>query len=696
MKNYLSHVFVASVGAILIAGPPARAVSRIAVRNVHVVDVMAGALIEGRDVIIEDSKIAAVTPTGQVEHKDDTALIDGSGRFLMPGLFDSHVHYVSEETFGPLMIAHGVTFVRDMGSPTGHILQLRDRLNRGEALGPEMIATGAIVDGDPPIWPFSEPVDTAEEARAAVRKLAQAGVDQIKVYAKLSPETHRAAVEEAIALGLKPVGHVPMSMRLEEALAAGQVGFEHLDGFGELIAEAAGEAIELPRSFRKSFTSWALYPKADRAKLLSIYERLREAKIVICPTIVVFRGLSRSTESGESEPWLEYVPAYLRSFWSGPSYALAAEGARKMVPVMQQVVAELHKTGVTLICGTDLANPYVFAGIAVHEEMAFFQEAGIPTADVLRSATITPATFFGVAKRLGTVEVGKTASLVLVSANPLTDVRNALRIEGVFLRGKHYDKPALAKLLADTKAVVSPMPAPTKAEPVGLELPGEVIRRGTYRSKFGEWDAGTETFIVTKDGEGFHIRTHLKPKGGPTQPSIGTFRFDHQYRLRDAVWEQLVTNKPKATYTVKEGKILARHVADDSEPQEQTMDLPEDWLFGGPFYANEFATNRSMKMAVGESKTFKTVSFGYPNWRLVPNDITVTRHADRLLDESSEAKKNLQYYTSAFDTPMGKFTGEAWVDDDGFIVKSVVKMPFGVISAALDLQGGPPAVPSKE
>jgi len=684
MKSTLSEAVGIAVSAIVMASSATQAATRTVVRDVSVVDVVAGALIEGRDVVIEDGKIAAITPTGQVEFKDDTAVISGSRRFLMPGLFDSHVHYVSEETFGPLMIAHGVTFVRDMGTFTANILSLRDRLNRGESLGPEMIATGNIIDGDPPIWPFSEAVDTPEEARAAVRKLAQAGVDQIKVYAKLSPETHRAAVEEAIAVGLKPVGHVPMSMRLEEALAAGQVGFEHLDGFDVLIAEAAGEPTELPRTFRKGFSYWALYPKVDKTKLSAIYERMRQAKVAICPTMVVFRGMGRTTESNANDPWLEYVPGYLRNFWSGASYALAAEGARKMVPAMQQVVAELHKTGVTLLCGTDLANPYVFAGISLHEEMALFQEAGIPPADVLRSATITPANFLGVAKRLGTVEAGKTASLILLSANPLADVRNALKIEGVFLRGKHYDKAAVAKLLEDAKATVSPAPAPMTAEAVAPEPPGEVVRRGTYRNKFGEWDAGTETFVVTKDDQGFHVRTHAQPKGGPSQPSTGTFRFDHRYRLRNASWEQLVANKPKATYIVREGKIWVRQVAKGSEPQEQTVDLPEEWLFGGPFYANEFAANKTMKMAIGESKTFKALTFGYPNWRLVANDITVTRHADRLLDESADVNTNLQYYTSTFETPIGKFAGESWVDDAGFIVKAVLKMPFGVITTTLD------------
>lgn len=698
MTNKIIAAVAFSLLAFGFSDSTARGEQQTVIRNVNVVDVVAGKILEGRDVFIAGGKIAAVHPTGGTQAAADAVRIDGADKYLLPGLFDSHVHYVSPETYGALMIAHGVTFVREMGNDTTTAIRLRDSLNSGEQLGPEMIACGAIVDGDPPIWPFSEACDSPEAARAAVRKLADAGVDQIKVYAMLKPQVHKAAVEEAIALGLKPVGHVPMGMRLEDAIAHGQVCFEHLDGFDEVIARAADEPIELPRSFHKGFLSWSLYSKADPAKLTALYELLREREIVICPTMVVIRGIGQATAQGDGSPWLEYVPGYLRSMWTGENYAKAAPGARRIVPLMQKVVAGLHSAGVTLLCGTDLANPFVYAGIALHDEMVLFQEAGIPPTDVLRSATITPAKFFGVADRLGSIEPGKAASLVLVNANPLEDVANARQIEGVFLRGKHYDRAAIDELLAEAKTAVQGADTTDAAAAADADLPplpGDVIHRGTYVSKFGQWDAGTETFVITRDDDGYHVRTQIQPKGGPTQPSRGTFHYSNDFKLREAVWEQLSGAKGATTYTVSDGKIVARHVAGTAEPQEQTVELPAEWQFGGPFYACEFANNKLTTLDVGQTKTVSTLGFGYPDWRVLPNEIKVTRHQDRPLDaptnsggadaaDASAPNSPLHYYASTFNTPMGEFNGEAWISADGLVLKSILKMPFGVVTATYE------------
>ncbi|MCH8243801.1 MAG: amidohydrolase family protein, partial [Planctomycetes bacterium] len=460
----------------------ASAVETTVIDHVNLVDVKNGKLIENQRVVIEGENIARVEPASEAAFAASVRIVDGRGKYLLPGLFDSHVHYISPETFGPMMIAHGVTFVRDMGGPTEFILALRDQLNRGEVLGPEMIATGAIVDGDPPIWPFSEACKTADDARKAVRKLAKAGVDQIKVYSKLPAEAYQAAIDEAGKQGLKAVGHIPHSVTLDDAIDAGQATIEHLDGFDVLMARAAGEEVPLPRPNRGKFTRWGLYPKADKATPRKTYRRLRKTGV---------------------------------GMWKGERYARMSPGAKRTVPLMQQVVAELHEAGVTLLCGTDLANPNVIAGHSLHEEMALFQDAGVPAADVLRSATITPAEVFGVADRLGTVEPGKTASLVLVEANPLADVRNARKIDAVFLRGKYFDREALDKLLENAKRQAKGTMKTTETAEIDLSLPGEVILRGRYRSKFMNMDGGTEDFIITKTPTGFSIKAHRQPTGGP-------------------------------------------------------------------------------------------------------------------------------------------------------------------------------------
>lgn len=662
----------------------ASAVETTVIDHVNLVDVKNGKLIENQRVVIEGENIARVEPVSEATFAASVRIVDGRGKYLLPGLFDSHVHYISPGTFGPLMIAHGVTFVRDMGGPTEVILALRDQLNRGEVLGPEMIATGAIVDGDPPIWPFSEACKTADDARKAVRKLAKAGVDQIKVYSKLPAEAYKAAIDEAGKQGLKAVGHIPHSVSLDDAIDAGQATIEHLDGFDVLVALAAGEEVPLPRSNRGKFTRWGLYPKADKARLRETYRRLRKAGVAMCPTIVVMQGIGRVGDADADASWLEFVPAFLQGMWKGERYARMSPGAKRTVPLMQQVVAELHEAGVTLLCGTDLANPNVIAGHSLHEEMALFQEAGVPAADVLRSATITPAEVFGVADRLGSIEPGKTASLVLVDANPLADVRNARKIDAVFLRGKYFDREALDELLENAKRQAKGTMKTTETAEIDLSLPGEVILRGRYRSKFMNMDGGTEDFIITKTPTGYSIKAHLQPTGGPQPPSIGTIHLNKTFGLREATWKTLRGDPLEATYTLDGKTIVATAKQGGEEPSEQRLDLPKNWEFIGPFSAFEFGSTAVRDLKVGDKTTYNSVGFGFPSWRLVVTEVQAQRHEDRPVTLESGKKFEARYYTSEFTIPSGKFAIETWTDQRGMTVKSTIKMPFGVVTVELE------------
>lgn len=678
---------IAMLAVPLAAGVPARAEPRTVIRNVEIVDVVAGEVGPVSDVVIEDGKIVAISPAGDAAVGENDSVVDGAGRCLMPGLFDCHVHYVSPDTYGPLMIAHGVTFVRDMGGDTAQVLMVRDQLNRGEMLGPEMIVTGAIIDGDPPVWPFSEACDTADEGRAAVKKLADAGVDQIKLYSKLNREAYLAAAEAAKERGLKPVGHVPLSMSLDEVIAAGQASVEHLDGFDELIMRCAGEEVGDGRDYRDNFKRWDAYPRADQEKLREAYARMKAAGTVICPTMVVMRGIGSIGEIKADDPRMAFVPGFLKGMWGRESYQYMAPGARRVVPQMQAVVAELHQAGVKLVCGTDLANPYVFAGASVHEELALFQAAGVPTADVLRTATVNAAELCGVADRLGTVAVGKAASLVLVRANPFEDVRNARLIDGVWVRGKYFDRAALDQLIEGAKSAVGAEISPggkSTGETVDMSLPGDVVRRGTYRMKFMQYDAGSEEFVITRDADGVHIKAYTRPQGGPQGPSVGTFHLDAELKLREAVWEPLGGAKSKTTYALDGKVMVARHEPADGDAQEQRTELPEAWMFGSPFTAYEYANMATARMEVGASHELKNVGFGFPDWRVGITDYSIKRLEDQPLALPDGTTVTARYYTSELKLPMGVFSGETWTDEAGIILKSVLKMPFGTITTTLD------------
>jgi imidazolonepropionase-like amidohydrolase len=429
-----------------------------AITDVAVVDVEAGTVRPDQTVIVAGDRIERVGPESDVSVPSHARRIDGRGLYLMPGLVDAHVHYYDPPVFGRLLIANGVVLVRDMGLPTDTILKVRDALNQGETLGPEMVATGSVLDASPPLIPsVSVGLRTPAEGRAAVIEHARAGVDMIKVYSSLDREVFLAIVEEADRQGLKVVGHVPDSVPIDAAAAAGLRSSEHFFGFEKLVAALLGEpTAQEYTGMGADALNLRRWRELDPRELQSAFRQLGASGLTVCPTVVTFKaGMhTRAFQTGSFEG-SEYVSQRLldvwKSQWAGqndlPGYVWQSWAA---------LVSELNRAGVPLLVGTDLIVPGVLSGFSVHEEMAIWQEAGIPPADVLRSATLVPARFMGLGDRLGSVSEGKTASLALVRANPLADVRNAEQIEGVFLRGRYFDRDDLGRLLSEAHALAHP------------------------------------------------------------------------------------------------------------------------------------------------------------------------------------------------------------------------------------------------
>ena len=423
------------------------------ITDVTVVDVERGISVPGQTVLIVGDRIARIGSSGEVGSPEGAQTIDGRDLHLMPGLTDAHVHYLDAPVFGRLMIANGVLLVRDMGMPTEFILKLRDQLNCGEILGPEMVATGAMLDGSPPLIPLiSLGIETPEDGRAAVRKQAAAGVDMIKVYSTLGKEVFLAIVDEARKHGLKVVGHVPDAIYLEDAAAAGLRSSEHWFGFEKVIARLLGKPVKLTYAGSGSEAGYLQrLGEVDPAALQAVYRRLRASGLTVVPTVVTFKSFPKvDALEARSLPGSEYISASVLSIWKS-QWAGQSELPDFVWRNWAQMVNQLSKAEVPLLVGTDLMVPGIIPGYSVHEEMAIWQEAGIPAAEVLRSATIAPAQFMGLGARLGSVSEGKTASAILVRADPLADIRNAQQIEGVFLRGQYFSRKDLDRLLAEAK-----------------------------------------------------------------------------------------------------------------------------------------------------------------------------------------------------------------------------------------------------
>ena len=389
--------------------------STLAITSVTVIDVAAGAARPRTTVVVRGNRISVVGPSTTVRAPAGARVIDGTGRFLIPGLWDMHVHLgnAGEESLKEF-VAHGVTGVRDMGVEQYEPLRRwRVEILSGARVGPRIVAAGPIVDGPTPNWPLRVTVPDAASARRAVDSLATVGVDFIKVHQQLTRDAYFAppagvlpVAAEARRLNLHFAGHVPVVVTGIEAVEAGQRSIEHLTGL-------PGSADSVRRATLAAFKRRGAW---------------------MDPTLSVYWALAHHRDSAVvNDPRVRTISASLRKFWdeqqSSWSGDLSPEGLTLLYRSMIADTRAVHGAGIPLLTGTDLGFIYVYPGSGLHEEMAYLVEAGLSPLDALRASTLNPARYFGWERDLGTIAVGKLADLVLLDANPLTAIGNTRRIQ---------------------------------------------------------------------------------------------------------------------------------------------------------------------------------------------------------------------------------------------------------------------------
>ena len=434
---------------------------RLFIEHVVVVDVNAGRVLPDITVEISDRTIAAMGHDLRVPTRGAT-VVDGRGKYLIPGLWDMHVHLSFPEgaakVFLPMMVANGVLGARDMHSFLPVILAIKRDVASGAQIGPRLFVAGTAIDGPNSYLPGARIVHTPEEAKTAVRELKVAGVDFIKVYSSLPRDLYLAVANEAKSEGIPFVGHVPYPVTAAEASDAGQRSLEHLTevDVGTSSEEGAIKAEELAAMNEKH----GYIPDPDRlrstfdsAKANALFARFKRNDTWQVPTLTVFYEEREIAEPGlqAQDSLIAYMPELLRNYWR----SLPVSIATKMVAlygVHSDLVGRLNRVGVPLLAGSDSPNPFVYPGFGIHDELALLVRAGLTPAQALRTATINPARFLGLSDSLGTVAVGKVADLVLLDGNPLTDIANTKRIRAVVQGGKLFNRDALDAMLASAKA----------------------------------------------------------------------------------------------------------------------------------------------------------------------------------------------------------------------------------------------------
>jgi imidazolonepropionase-like amidohydrolase len=431
-------------------------------------------------VIVADKKIQSIAPSGAARLPDDAQIIDATGKFLIPGLTDFHLHLTgageptgSREFFLPLLLANGITTVRDMGGYLQALVPLRQEIRSGKRVGPEILFSGPYLDGDPPSFQPSLVVTNATQATDDVQSLVAQGVDFIKVQSILSRTAYFAIADAAKQQHISFVGHVPDRVTAAEASDAGQKSIEHLTGV--LRACSSVEPRLMEEQFRggpKNETPQGSHARevAWERELLSTYsDKTCDALIAKfhanqtwqTPTLVLLRHDAYPTPQSDAAvaEILRYAPKSIVLKWQEvrkkqDQFATPAEFElrNQLFARSSQVVAKMQSAGVGVLAGTDSAAPELIPGYSLHEELALLTEAGLSPMQALQAATKNPADFMGVIQKQGTIEAGKNADLLLLDANPLDDIRNTKKIRALVIHGKLLDRAALDDLLTKVTA----------------------------------------------------------------------------------------------------------------------------------------------------------------------------------------------------------------------------------------------------
>jgi imidazolonepropionase-like amidohydrolase len=414
-------------------------------------------------VIVREGRIAKLGPSPRIEIPENAFVIDGAGKYLMPGLADMHVHLAGEfPEMLSLYLANGVTTVRNMwGSPD--ILKWRQRIEEGSLLGPRIYTTGPVIDGDPPCRVGMTVITRPEEVEAEVAAEKAAGYDAIKVYSNLSPEVYEAVLSSASRHQMPVYGHTPTRVGLANPLDRGQKSFEHMNDFlYALLPDHSPERAEVVEAFadcahfspRKTFGQPFMHANPDRIEPLAA--RVAKTGAWICPTVVVTQKMASSADEFtelEKKPSMRYVPPAVKyGWWAKMVGVLTSDqgdpaGMKEGVHIMLKAVNALHESGAHLLIGTDTFNPFVLPGFSTHEELENFVTAGLSPFDAIAAATRDAAEFIEAAPEFGTVQIGKGADLILGEGNPLQDVKNVSHLKGVMVRGRWFAEDDLRVML---------------------------------------------------------------------------------------------------------------------------------------------------------------------------------------------------------------------------------------------------------
>jgi imidazolonepropionase-like amidohydrolase len=396
------------------------------IRNINVIDVQNGIVRFSQDVAVEDEKIAFVGDSFPLPVTASTTFIDGTGKYLVPGLWDMHVHLCWEKhndsLLFPVLLKHGITGIRDMGGDLTIMREFKRRIQDGQHSGPRIYGAGPMIDGNPPVQPdFALAVDEKSRMESVLDSLVSNGADFFKTYSLIKGSQLEKIAAYCRSTGITFAGHLSEYVEPEVAISLGQKSVEHLNRLDEI---------------------W----QGNKRRIDTIADLMVKHQTFLCPTLLTYQLKTRLRDDLVIKPYYDrYIPAVLMREWRTTwerRIQRATQGAdwirlEQAYESQKQLVSRLHKSGVMLLAGSDFAGmPYVYPGIGLLEELILLSGAGLSNAEVLRTATINPAIFVAKQDVYGSIAKGKYADMIMLDKNPLEDIGNIQSIVTVIVNGK--------------------------------------------------------------------------------------------------------------------------------------------------------------------------------------------------------------------------------------------------------------------
>ncbi len=415
--------------------------------NVNVVPMTSESVHRQKTVMVTDGKISLIADVDTTPIPEDILVIDGTDRYLMPGLSEMHGHIPGAGSNSLARVLHlyvvnGITLMRGMLGQPSH-LQLRREILDGKVLGPRLFTSGPSFNG--------RSVQSPGQAEQMVREQHEAGYDFLKIHPGLSREAFDAIAETANQIGIPFAGHVPADVGIEHALAAGIATIDHLDGYMQSLLPAN----EDPSGGFEGFFGLLLANQAEEAKIAAIVAATRHADTWNVPTQSLFVNVVSADSASDmsARPEMRYMPAETVRRWANSKNDVTTDSeyrlgtAIRAIDIRRKLIKALQDSGAGLLLGSDSPQIFNVPGFSIHRELQYLVDAGLTPYEALLTGTVNPARFFGRSNIAGTVETGRVADLVLLDANPLEDISAARRVHGVMLRGRWISKTEINTIL---------------------------------------------------------------------------------------------------------------------------------------------------------------------------------------------------------------------------------------------------------